>query len=103
MNTLTATRDAILTAPRASTHRTYVSTDTAGWVYEVVGAAAPGQVFARSERTGLLVLVTRTGRVRNARGLVRVRVDFPTDTGDAAGTLAFDGGHVGGHAPADLF
>jgi len=34
---------------------------------------------------------------------VRVRFDFPRDTNDAGGTLAFDAGHVGGVAPRVLF
>ena len=102
--THTATRDAIL-ATRTASLRGYVVTSDPGAFYDVLGPEADGAVYAISPRTGLVVRVVRTGvvSVRGRGDQVRVRVEFPTDTGDAAGTLAFDGGHVGGVATRVLF
>ena len=49
---------------------------------------------------GNLARVVRTGNATVSRwdsmGEVRARIDFATDTGDAAGTLSFgDGEHIG--------
>ena len=99
-----ATRDAVLDSRitvRGRFDLCIVVTDT-GVVYRVLGPAGPEQVYAISDRTGLVVLVTRTGRaVRSEQ--VRVRVDFPRDTNDVAGTVAFDYGHVGGKIWAGVF
>jgi hypothetical protein len=87
-----------------------VSTDQ-GASYAVLGPVPgdPDRIYAigREGRpsAGLVMLVTRTGRVdvRGRGAQVRVRFDFPRDTGDAGGTLAFDASHTGGLAPRVLF
>jgi hypothetical protein len=71
--------------------------------YRVVSRdPATSTVFAESPRTGLLVAVTRTG-TKVTDGQVRVRIEYATDTGDAAGTLQFGPRRIRGRAPADLF
>lgn len=102
--THTATRDAIL-ATRTGSLSGYWVTSNPGAAYAVLGPAGPDAVYAMSPRTGNIVHVVRTGvvDVRGKGRQVRVRVEFPTDTGDAAGTLAFDGGHTGGIAPRVVF
>jgi hypothetical protein len=111
MSTLTAphmaTRDEVL-ASRTGSLGTYTVTSDYGVYYSVLGPV-PGdaeRLYALSNHTGLVVLVTRTGQrdVRGKGAQVRVRVDIARDTGDANGTLAFGGGiHVGGVAPRVLF
>jgi hypothetical protein len=54
---------------------------------------------------GLVVLVTRTG-AKITRNQLRVRIDFPRDTGDWAGTLAFgeaESVHTGGLARREFY
>lgn len=108
-----ATRDAILAA-RTGSLADYSATSDAVASYAVLGPV-PGRadaVYAVGRRFSNLVLVTRTGTadVRGRGAQVRVRISFGQDTGDAAGTLAFDvpageprGGHIGGVAPRVLF
>lgn len=104
--THTATRDEVFDAPRISGRM--AATDvhgTPGAWFTVLGTVAglPASVYVVSGRTGLVALVTRTGRTVRRDGMTRVRFDFPRDTGDAAGTLAFDGTRCGGWVPADVF
>ena len=106
MTTTTFTRDAVLATRNPDLDGFYVTSDT-GAMYEVLGMAGDGRsVFARSPRTGMLVMAVRTGSVNvPGRGAqVRVRVMFARDSGDAAGTLVFapDLG-IGGVAPRGLF
>jgi len=96
---LVATRDAVLDT--ADGRLAWVTGDT-GASWEFLGPADDVTVYGRSRRTNLVVAVTRTGE-RVSNGQVRVRIDFPRDTGDLAGTLAFDAGHIGGRAPRNLF
>jgi len=101
-----ATRDEIL-ATRTGSLADYSATSDALAYYAVLGPV-PGStdaVYATGRRHENIVLITRTGRVhvKNRGAQVRVRITFATDTGDAAGTLAFDGEHIGGVAPAVLF
>jgi hypothetical protein len=105
----TATRDAVL-ATRTGSLASYGVTTDRGVFYRTLGPV-PGHgdaayaIADAGASAGLVVLVTRTGHVdvRGRGRQVRVRVDYPRDTGDAAGTLAFDAGHVGGVAPRVLF
>ena len=103
MTTHYATRDAVLDS-RVTVRGRFdlcIVVSDRGVVYRVLGPAGTDQVYAISGN-GLIVLVTRTGRaVRNEQ--VRVRVDFPRDTNDVAGTVAFDYGHVGGKIWAGVF
>ena len=102
----TATRVEVLnssSAPGAPEPSSRYATADNGVMWEVLGSADDRTVYAISDRTGTVVTVTVTGD-RLIRGQqVRVRIDFPRDTGDAAGTLVFDAGYVGGVAPRDLF
>jgi hypothetical protein len=101
----TATRDAIL-ATRTGSLADYAVTGDNAAIYRVLGPV-PGSPDATYGvgRFGNLCLVTRTGTadVRGRGAQVRVRIAFAQDTGDAAGTLAFDGEHIGGVAPRVLF
>jgi hypothetical protein len=105
-----ATRDEIL-ATRTGSLATYSATSDNGQAYAVVGPVPgdPDRIYvigrAGTASAGLVILVTRTGRVDvpGKGAQVRVRFDFPRDTNDAGGTLAFDAGHVGGVAPRVLF
>lgn len=103
----TATRDEVFVARTGSLASYSATSDVVGASYAVIGPV-PGdgdRVYAIGRRLGNLVLVTRTG-VTLARGKgpqVRVRISFARDTGDAAGTLSFDAGHIGGVAPRVLF
>jgi hypothetical protein len=107
--TRTATRDEIL-ATRTGSLADYSVTSDMVASYEVIGPV-PGdasRIYARGRRLQNLVMVTRTGfaNVKGRGDQIRVRIDFATDTGDAAGTLAFGGPggeHVGGVAPRVLF
>ena len=105
MSTTTVTRDAILETSTGSLHGYSVTAD-AGQSYAVIGPAGPDVIYGVSRRTNLLVRVVRTGtaNVRGKGEQVRVRIEFARDTGDAAGTLAFEpilsGGGV---APRVLF
>lgn len=107
MTTFTATRDAIL-ATRTGSLADYSATSDTVASYAVLGPV-PGHadsVFVVGRRLGNLAMVTRTGTVpvRGRGDQVRVRIVFPTDTGDAAGTLAFTGlDSIGGVAPRVLF
>jgi len=104
---LTATRDEIL-ASRTGSLDTYRVTNDRGVSYRVLGPVAgdTDRVWAISDATGIVVLVTRSGKV-NVPGKgeqVRARFAYPLDTGDAAGTLFYDlAGTVGGLAPRVLF
>jgi hypothetical protein len=109
--THTATRDAILATRTASLAHYSPTNDNGVACYAVLGPV-PGRddavyVIGRdgAPSAGLVVLVTRTGRVpvRGRGDQVRVRFDYPRDTNDAAGTLAFDSSSVGGVAPRVLF
>jgi hypothetical protein len=73
--------------------------------YSPIGVRDDDSLWAISDTLKLVVLVTRTGSVpvRGKGDQVRVRINFPTDMGDAAGTLRFDGEHIGGVAPRVLF
>lgn len=104
MTTFTATRDEVF-ASRTGSLASYSVTSDAGVTYDVIGPAGPDTLYAISPRTSLVVRVVRTGvtLVRGKGPQVRVRVEFPRDTGDAAGTLAFDAGKIGGVAPRVLF
>jgi hypothetical protein len=108
-----ATRDEVLASRTASLAGYSVTSDT-GASYAVLGPVAgdPDRVYAQGRRHGNLVLVTRTGTVsvRGHGAQVRVRIDFATDTGDLAGTLAFGPNvsaeaacRTGGVAPRVLF
>jgi hypothetical protein len=108
--THTATRDEVL-ASRTGSLADYSVTADNGVQWAVLGPV-PGErdriyarAYAGTAATGLVLLVTRTGvtLVRGKGPQVRVRLDFPRDTGDAAGTLAFDADHIGGVAPRVLF
>jgi hypothetical protein len=57
--------------------------------YRVIGSDGQGGAYALSGETNLVVWVTLTGHSRRD-GRVSARVHYPRDTGDAAGTLAFD-------------
>jgi len=109
MTTHTATRADVLATRTGSLATYYVTTD-AGIDYRVLGVVpgTPDRLYAIAyggASEGLVVHVTRTGRVpvRGRGDQVRVRVEYPRDTGDAAGTLAFDADHIGGVAPRVLF
>lgn len=104
-----ATRDAVLDSYCTRLTNYVATSDVTSHVaqYLVLGPVPglPGSVFARGLRHDNLVVVTRTGTrfVRGKGAQVRVRISFARDTGDAAGTLAFDADHIGGVAPAHLF
>ena len=108
--THTATRDAVL-ATRTGSLASYWTTSDRGVQYATLGPVPgdPNRFYARgingTPSEGLVLLVTRTGMadVRGKGAQVRVRIDFPRDTNDAAGTLAFDADHIGGVAPRVLF
>ena len=91
MFTITATRDAVLSAPLspATALRTYVVASN-GATYAVLGTDGEDGVFAVSERTGQIVHARayRHSRVNGDRVLVRIA--YAVDTDDAAGTLRFD-------------
>jgi hypothetical protein len=102
----TVTVDAIR-ASQTGSLRGYSATSDTDATYAVIGPV-PGdadRVYVRGHRHGNLALVTRTGRadVRGRGRQVRVRIAFARDTGDVAGTLAFDAGEIGGVAPRVLF
>jgi hypothetical protein len=101
---ITATRDEIL-ASRTSGLVSYRVTSDMLAGYTPIGVRDDRTLWAISDTLQLLVLVTRTGEamVRGKGDQVRVRIDFPRDTGDAAGTLAFGAEHIGGVAPRVLF
>jgi hypothetical protein len=92
------TRDEIIFgAPRAPFGE-FVKGDN-GSVYNVV--CHIGDTLYVAGPHGNLARVTRTGNATVSRvsdmGEVRARLDFATDTGDAAGTISFgDGEHIGG-------
>lgn len=56
----------------------------------IVSVRDDGTGFARSRRTGQILGFRRSGKVVDHNGMVRCRVCAATDTGDKAGTLAFD-------------
>jgi hypothetical protein len=105
-----ATRDEVL-ATRTGSLASYWTTADNGVQWATLGPVPgdPDRFYARgiagSASAGLVLLVTRTGSadVRGKGAQVRVRIDFPRDTGDAAGTLAFDADSIGGVAPRVLF
>ena len=108
MTLTTVTRDAILD-PSA---RNQYAADVQGRGYYAHSSASKAwwQIVARnvadddhevlygiSENTGNVVRIVRTGNVVDRNKMVRVRIEFSTDTGDAAGTIAFDSANrVGG-------
>ena len=105
MTTTTATRDRIL-GSRTGEFDVVRVTSEQGTSYIVLGPAAPDAVWAIAPVTGILLRVQRTGtaNVRGKGEQVRARFEFATDTGDAAGTLAFDRSFsVAGVAPRALF
>lgn len=105
-----ATRDEILATRTGSLSSYSVSSDT-DVSYAVLGPVPgdPDRVYAigraGTPSSGLVLLVTRTGSVpvRGRGAQVRVRIEFPDDTNDLAGTLAFGARHIGGVAPRVLF
>lgn len=106
MTTHLATRDAVLDCSTAILNG-YSATADLGHGYGVLGPV-PGRddaIYAIGRRHRNIVLVERTGvtLVRGKGPQVRVRITFARDTGDVAGTLAFDAGHTGGVAPRSLF
>lgn len=104
-----ATRDSVLDSHCIRlTNYVATSDNTASLSQYLVIGPVPGvrgAVFAKGLRHGNLVTVTRTGTsfVRGKGAQVRCRISFARDTGDAAGTLAFDADHIGGVAPAHVF
>jgi hypothetical protein len=80
----------------------YVATNDQGAVYSVLGPTEAG-VIVRSLRVGALARIVQTGRVVGRDGQVRARLEFAVDTGDAAGTLTFDGDSIGCRVPAAVF
>lgn len=101
-----ATRDAVL-ASRTGSLAGYSVTSDPGASYAVLGPVAgdPDRVWLQGRRHGNLAVATRTGTadVRGRGPQVRVWIAFAWDTGDAAGTLAFDRVGTGGVAPRVLF
>lgn len=104
----TAYRDALsdrITADsiRESTVRTpwYATTDQGG-NFSVVAFTDAG-VIVRARRTGALARIVQTGSKVRRDGQVRIRMEFARDTGDQAGTLAFDDTKTGGLVPAEVF
>jgi hypothetical protein len=99
-NVILATRDAVL-ATQTRDLGAWVTGDRGG-EWEVLGPIDDRRVFGRSRRTGMVIVAVKTGE-KVTRGQVRVRIDFPHDLGDVAGTLSFNESHTGGVAPARLF
>jgi hypothetical protein len=96
-----ATRDAVLMSQRGAGR--YAARLDTGPFLNLIGQAYPGAVYAAG-RTGHLALVVQTGQAAVRAGdQVRVRVLFARDTGDAAGTLAFDQDPTPGIAPRAMF
>jgi hypothetical protein len=85
----------------ADLHRYFVETD-AGGRYDLVAITEAG-LIVESWTGKALARVIQTGTVVNSHGLVRARLYIARDTGDAAGTLAFDGVEVGGKAQIAFF
>lgn len=107
MTAHTATRDAVLATRTGSLADYSATSDVVRASYAVIGPV-PGNrdaVYAVGRRHSNLVVVTRTGvcLVKGKGPQVRVRIAFARDTGDAAGTLSFDAGFIGGVAPRVLF
>jgi hypothetical protein len=102
----TASRDEILDSRDGRFDHFYVEGDSGG-LYEILSARDGGDRvvgFARATVTKLLVRFVVTGRRPQRHGRVlRVRIDFPDDIGDVAGTLEFGPhGHVGGWISTDV-
>jgi hypothetical protein len=99
-----ATREEIMRS-RTSGLVGYEVTSDRAVGYTPIGVRDDRSLWAISHTLNVIVMVTRTGEVpvRGRGDQVRVRINFPTDTGDAAGTLRFDGEHIGGLAPRVLF
>lgn len=93
-------------APYSDLRNFYVDV-AEGRAHLSVLAKIDGHVYVRGlKEDSPIGLVTRTGNKISREGLVRVRVDFAWDTGDAAGTLLFvhhPGVSVGGVADHRLF
>jgi hypothetical protein len=101
---ITATRDDILlNRDRKVDGRYYFQADS-DFALDLL-SFTDGVGFAQSRRTNLLWYVTVTGKTRRKGGLVRAWAIPAEDTGDLAGTLAFDPDRakVGGWVNADLF
>lgn len=75
-------------------HGRYFSADT-GASFDVIAQTPVGPIV-RGVRTGALGRVVRTGNRVDYSGQVRARIEFARDSGDAIGTLTFDGDRVGG-------
>jgi hypothetical protein len=87
------TVDAINDLPTTpGAHRIYAVGHASGASYLLTGATtdASGErvAYGRSERTGQLVRVV-AGRLTHNGERLQVRIEFATDTGDLAGTVAF--------------
>lgn len=83
-------------------HGFYAASDS-GASYQIV-AEVEGELIVEGYRHKNLGRLVKTGNVVSREGLVRVRIEFATDLGDAEGTLSFgDGERVGGHANYRLF
>jgi hypothetical protein len=84
-------------------HGYFAETDSGG-TYHVV-AVVEGQIIVEGQRGHALARLIKTGRAPHADGLIRVRIEFADDLGDAEGTLSFANGelHVGGYANYRLF
>lgn len=109
------TRDEIVNPDNrfGQNHWTYACVSATGAEYDVISTTGDGSAYGISHRTGLVVRIVPTGTKMDSRGWVTCRVDFPVDTGDAAGTLEFrkrthdteNGGaaSVKGYAPSSMF
>ena len=97
-----ATRDEILASRSVFDGQVNYAVSSGKVHYLVLGTDGSNGLYAVSERTGLVVHVTPTGHIRR-NGCPSVRVTFPTDTGDSAGTLEFyREDSVGGYTSASL-
>lgn len=61
-----------------------------------------GTGFARSERTGLVYRIVRSGRKIARNGMVRVAIFAAEDEGRADGALSFPNRTMGGYVNVDL-
>lgn len=87
------TRDDILALPRNA--RGFILETDGGAILDVIHAGEDGIGYALSSRTGLVVRYHQTGRTVRSN-MVRVRVQFPRDTEDVAGTLEFTDNYATG-------
>lgn len=86
------TRDEILNPdnryPANKSHLLYCNTEN-GVTYRILSTVGDGCAYGISEKTGVVVRIVPTGVVSDNNGWLKCRVDYPVDTGDAAGTLLF--------------